>query len=158
MSQLLQKGLFQVAPLMPITWWSKAASSLNVIMCLCLCLLSELMFFSSLAFGNCNGLAVVDYLQKTVLLCMSTLDVYGTTDPYQRLTRSPRRNRQSTSGSSATNLYGPTTHTCTYWLSCTCHKRLLHLPVPVFWSCIFAVSVFCFFFPFFICIFSSFKG
>uniref|UniRef100_A0A3P9HAW1 Syntaxin binding protein 5-like n=1 Tax=Oryzias latipes TaxID=8090 RepID=A0A3P9HAW1_ORYLA len=53
--------------------------------------------YGLLAFGNCNGLAVVDYLQKTVLLCISTLDLYGATDPYQRLTRSPRRNRQSTS-------------------------------------------------------------
>ncbi|XP_014190225.1 syntaxin-binding protein 5-like isoform X12 [Haplochromis burtoni] len=53
--------------------------------------------YGLLAFGNCNGLAVVDYLQKTVILCMSTLDLYGSTDPYQRLTRSPRRNRQSTS-------------------------------------------------------------
>ncbi|KAF7216099.1 syntaxin-binding protein 5-like isoform X17 [Nothobranchius furzeri] len=54
--------------------------------------------YGLLAFGNCNGLAVVDYLQKTVILCMSTVDLYGATDPYQRLTRSPRRNRQSTSG------------------------------------------------------------
>ncbi|XP_040924906.1 syntaxin-binding protein 5-like isoform X13 [Betta splendens] len=54
--------------------------------------------YGLLAFGNCNGLAVVDYLQKTILLCMSTLDLYGAADPYQRLTRSPRRNRQSTSG------------------------------------------------------------
>ncbi|CAL8267638.1 unnamed protein product [Lota lota] len=53
--------------------------------------------YGLLAFGNCNGLAVVDYLQKTVLLCMSTLDLYGAADPYQRLTRSPRKNRQSTS-------------------------------------------------------------
>ncbi|XP_032424369.1 syntaxin-binding protein 5-like isoform X11 [Xiphophorus hellerii] len=53
--------------------------------------------YGLLAFGNCNGLAVVDYLQKTVILCISTLDLYGATDPYQRLTRSPRRNRQSTS-------------------------------------------------------------
>ncbi|XP_054603064.1 syntaxin-binding protein 5-like isoform X8 [Nothobranchius furzeri] len=53
--------------------------------------------YGLLAFGNCNGLAVVDYLQKTVILCMSTVDLYGATDPYQRLTRSPRRNRQSTS-------------------------------------------------------------
>lgn len=58
---------------------------------------------SSLAFGNCNGLAVVDYLQKTILMCMSTLDLYGTADPYQRLTRSPRRNRQSTSGNTRTH-------------------------------------------------------
>ncbi|XP_019124480.2 syntaxin-binding protein 5-like isoform X10 [Larimichthys crocea] len=54
--------------------------------------------YGLLAFGNSNGLAVVDYLQKTILLCMSTLDLYGAADPYQRLTRSPRRNRQSTSG------------------------------------------------------------
>ncbi|XP_019945190.1 syntaxin-binding protein 5-like isoform X13 [Paralichthys olivaceus] len=53
--------------------------------------------YGLLAFGNCNGLAIVDYLQKTILLCMSTLDLYGAADPYQRLTRSPRRNRQSTS-------------------------------------------------------------
>ncbi|XP_054887907.1 syntaxin-binding protein 5-like isoform X7 [Poeciliopsis prolifica] len=53
--------------------------------------------YGLLAFGNCNGLAVVDYLQKTVILCISTLDLYGATDPYQRLSRSPRRNRQSTS-------------------------------------------------------------
>ncbi|KAG7502844.1 syntaxin-binding protein 5-like isoform X10 [Solea senegalensis] len=54
--------------------------------------------YGLLAFGNCSGLVVVDYLQKTILLCMSTLDLYGAADPYQRLTRSPRRNRQSTSG------------------------------------------------------------
>uniref|UniRef100_A0A3P8W6Q5 Syntaxin-binding protein 5-like n=1 Tax=Cynoglossus semilaevis TaxID=244447 RepID=A0A3P8W6Q5_CYNSE len=54
--------------------------------------------YGLLAFGNCNGLAIVDYLQKTILLCMSTLELYGAADPYQRLTRSPRRNRQSTSG------------------------------------------------------------
>ncbi|KAM8858114.1 syntaxin-binding protein 5-like isoform 4-T4 [Synchiropus picturatus] len=53
--------------------------------------------YGLMAFGNCNGLAVVDYLQKSILLCMSTLDLYGSADPYQRLTRSPRRNRQSTS-------------------------------------------------------------
>ncbi|XP_035995453.1 syntaxin-binding protein 5-like isoform X11 [Fundulus heteroclitus] len=53
--------------------------------------------YGLLAFGNCNGLAVVDYIQKTVILCISTVDLYGATDPYQRLTRSPRRNRQSTS-------------------------------------------------------------
>ncbi|KAM8854631.1 syntaxin-binding protein 5-like isoform 16-T16 [Spinachia spinachia] len=53
--------------------------------------------YGLLALGNCNGLAVVDFLQKTILLCVSTLDLYGAADPYQRLTRSPRRNRQSTS-------------------------------------------------------------
>uniref|UniRef100_A0A7N5ZQU5 Syntaxin-binding protein 5-like n=1 Tax=Anabas testudineus TaxID=64144 RepID=A0A7N5ZQU5_ANATE len=61
--------------------------------------------YGLLAFGNCNGLAVVDYLQKSILLCMSTLDLYGAADPYQRLTRSPRRNRQSTSGSTQTHTH-----------------------------------------------------
>ncbi|XP_072542738.1 syntaxin-binding protein 5-like isoform X8 [Salminus brasiliensis] len=54
--------------------------------------------YGLLALGNCNGLAVVDYLQKTVILCMSTVELYGSADPFQRLTRSPRKNRQSTSG------------------------------------------------------------
>ncbi|XP_016309722.1 syntaxin-binding protein 5-like isoform X5 [Sinocyclocheilus anshuiensis] len=54
--------------------------------------------YGLLALGNCNGLVVVDYLQKTILLCMSTLELYGSADPFQRLTRSPRKNRQSTSG------------------------------------------------------------
>ncbi|XP_022536225.2 syntaxin-binding protein 5-like isoform X10 [Astyanax mexicanus] len=54
--------------------------------------------YGLLALGNCNGLAVVDYLQKTVILCMSTVELYGAADPFQRLTRSPRKNRQSTSG------------------------------------------------------------
>ncbi|XP_056098066.1 syntaxin-binding protein 5-like isoform X10 [Rhinichthys klamathensis goyatoka] len=54
--------------------------------------------YGLLAVGNCNGLAVVDYLQKTILLCMNTLELYGSADPFQRLTRSPRKNRQSTSG------------------------------------------------------------
>ncbi|KAG9271182.1 syntaxin-binding protein 5-like isoform X1 [Astyanax mexicanus] len=53
--------------------------------------------YGLLALGNCNGLAVVDYLQKTVILCMSTVELYGAADPFQRLTRSPRKNRQSTS-------------------------------------------------------------
>ncbi|XP_058248504.1 syntaxin-binding protein 5-like isoform X7 [Hemibagrus wyckioides] len=53
--------------------------------------------YGLLALGNCNGLAVVDYQQKTVIVCMSTLELYGSADPFQRLTRSPRKNRQSTS-------------------------------------------------------------
>uniref|UniRef100_A0A673ZG14 Syntaxin-binding protein 5-like n=1 Tax=Salmo trutta TaxID=8032 RepID=A0A673ZG14_SALTR len=54
--------------------------------------------YGLLAFGSCNGLVMVDYIQKTILMCVSTLDLYGAADPYQRLTRSPRKNRQSTSG------------------------------------------------------------
>ncbi|XP_026001386.1 syntaxin-binding protein 5-like isoform X10 [Astatotilapia calliptera] len=68
--------------------------------------------YGLLAFGNCYGLAVVDYLQKTVILCMSTLDLYGSTDPYQRLTRSPRRNRQSTSDHVNGHCTSPTSQPC----------------------------------------------
>uniref|UniRef100_A0A4W5MU17 Syntaxin binding protein 5L n=1 Tax=Hucho hucho TaxID=62062 RepID=A0A4W5MU17_9TELE len=50
--------------------------------------------YGLLAFGTCNGLVVVDYIQKTILMCVSTLDLYGAADPYQRLTCSPRKNRQ----------------------------------------------------------------
>uniref|UniRef100_A0AAZ3P2C5 Syntaxin-binding protein 5-like n=1 Tax=Oncorhynchus tshawytscha TaxID=74940 RepID=A0AAZ3P2C5_ONCTS len=68
--------------------------------------------YGLLAFGNCNGLTVVDFLQKTILMCMGTLDLYGAADPYQRLTRSPRKNRQSTSGRGT-----PTPHFCMRGLS-----------------------------------------
>uniref|UniRef100_A0A8C3BZL1 Syntaxin-binding protein 5-like n=1 Tax=Cairina moschata TaxID=8855 RepID=A0A8C3BZL1_CAIMO len=47
--------------------------------------------YGLVAFGNCNGLAVVDFMQKTVLLSMGTLDLYGSSDPYQRQPRSPRK-------------------------------------------------------------------
>ncbi|NXW45605.1 STB5L protein, partial [Nyctiprogne leucopyga] len=50
--------------------------------------------YGLVAFGNCNGLAVVDFMQKTVLLSMGTLDLYGSSDPYQRQPRSPRRSKQ----------------------------------------------------------------
>ncbi|XP_051782340.1 syntaxin-binding protein 5-like isoform X1 [Erpetoichthys calabaricus] len=50
--------------------------------------------YGLVAFGNCNGLAVVDFIQKTVLLSMGTIDLYGSSDPYQRQPRSPRRSKQ----------------------------------------------------------------
>nr|XP_042913181.1 syntaxin-binding protein 5 [Parasteatoda tepidariorum] len=43
------------------------------------------------AYGNENGLAIVDIVQKTCLLNMTTPDLYGSADPYQRLPKSPRR-------------------------------------------------------------------
>uniref|UniRef100_A0A674I9S7 Syntaxin binding protein 5L n=1 Tax=Terrapene triunguis TaxID=2587831 RepID=A0A674I9S7_9SAUR len=52
--------------------------------------------YELVAFGNCNGLAVVDFMQKTVLLSMGTIDLYGSSDPYQRQPRSPRKNKQFT--------------------------------------------------------------
>ncbi|XP_075053568.1 syntaxin-binding protein 5-like isoform X8 [Mixophyes fleayi] len=54
--------------------------------------------YGLVAFGNCNGLAVVDYIQKTILLSMGTIDLYGTNDPYQRQLRSPRKSKQFTAG------------------------------------------------------------
>ncbi|XP_041437337.1 syntaxin-binding protein 5-like isoform X4 [Xenopus laevis] len=54
--------------------------------------------YGLVAFGNCNGLAVVDYIQKTILLSMGTIDLYGSSDPYQRQPRSPRKSKQFTAG------------------------------------------------------------
>uniref|UniRef100_A0A673YD26 Syntaxin binding protein 5a (tomosyn) n=1 Tax=Salmo trutta TaxID=8032 RepID=A0A673YD26_SALTR len=50
--------------------------------------------YGLIVFGNSNGLAVVDYLQKTVLLNLGTVELYGSNDPYQRQARSPRKTRQ----------------------------------------------------------------
>ncbi|XP_076013433.1 syntaxin-binding protein 5 isoform X5 [Genypterus blacodes] len=44
--------------------------------------------------GNSNGLAVVDYLQNTLLLNMGTSELYSPSDPYQRQPHSPRKARQ----------------------------------------------------------------
>lgn len=49
-------------------------------------------------FGNSNGLAVVDYIQKTVVLNLGTVELYGSNDPYQRQPRSPRKTRQPSGG------------------------------------------------------------
>ncbi|XP_042524251.1 syntaxin-binding protein 5-like isoform X6 [Dipodomys spectabilis] len=50
--------------------------------------------YGIVAFGNCNGLVVVDFIQKTVLLSMGTIDLYRSSDLYQRQPRSPRKNKQ----------------------------------------------------------------
>ncbi|XP_017505798.1 syntaxin-binding protein 5 isoform X6 [Manis javanica] len=49
-------------------------------------------------FGNCNGIALVDYLQKAVLLNLGTIELYGSNDPYRREPRSPRKSRQPSGG------------------------------------------------------------
>uniref|UniRef100_A0A672TCF9 Syntaxin-binding protein 5-like n=1 Tax=Sinocyclocheilus grahami TaxID=75366 RepID=A0A672TCF9_SINGR len=54
--------------------------------------------YGLVAFGNGNGLAVVDYLQKTVLLNVSTAELYGSTDPHHRQPHSPRKTRQPSAG------------------------------------------------------------
>uniref|UniRef100_A0A671NAY7 Syntaxin-binding protein 5-like n=1 Tax=Sinocyclocheilus anshuiensis TaxID=1608454 RepID=A0A671NAY7_9TELE len=54
--------------------------------------------YGLVAFGNGNGLAVVDYLQKTLLLNVSTAELYGSTDPHHRQPHSPRKTRQPSAG------------------------------------------------------------
>lgn len=50
--------------------------------------------YGLVVFGNCNGIAMVDYVQKAVLLNLGTIELYGSNDPYQRQPRSPRKTRQ----------------------------------------------------------------
>ncbi|KAM3871541.1 syntaxin-binding protein 5 isoform 2-T2 [Diretmus argenteus] len=50
--------------------------------------------YGLVVFGNSNGLAVVDYLQKTLLLNMGTSELYSPSEPYQRQPHSPRKTRQ----------------------------------------------------------------
>ncbi|XP_056151191.1 syntaxin-binding protein 5 isoform X2 [Lampris incognitus] len=49
--------------------------------------------YGLVVFGNSNGVAVVDYLQKTLLLNMGMLELYSPADPCQRQPRSPRKAR-----------------------------------------------------------------
>jgi hypothetical protein len=44
-----------------------------------------------LVFGLDNGLVVIDFLSKSILMNMATADLYGTMDPFQRTTASPKR-------------------------------------------------------------------
>uniref|UniRef100_A0A8C6KJ09 Syntaxin-binding protein 5-like n=1 Tax=Nothobranchius furzeri TaxID=105023 RepID=A0A8C6KJ09_NOTFU len=55
--------------------------------------------YGLVVFGNSNGLVVVDYIQKTVVLNLGTVELYGSNDPYQRQPRSPRKTRQPSGGS-----------------------------------------------------------
>uniref|UniRef100_A0A1A8MIM7 Syntaxin-binding protein 5-like n=1 Tax=Nothobranchius pienaari TaxID=704102 RepID=A0A1A8MIM7_9TELE len=54
--------------------------------------------YGLVVFGNCNGLAVADYLQKTLLLNLGTSELYSPSDPCQRQPRSPRKPRQPSGG------------------------------------------------------------
>ena len=49
------------------------------------------MFVDRLIFGLENGLVVIDYLSQSILMNMATADLYGTMDPFQRTSVSPRR-------------------------------------------------------------------
>jgi len=68
----------------------------------------------SVVFGNSNGLAVVDYLQKALLLHMATSELYSPADPYQRQPRSPRKVRQPSGG----ELHAQRLCVCVSMLSC----------------------------------------
>ncbi|XP_040056144.2 syntaxin-binding protein 5 isoform X4 [Gasterosteus aculeatus] len=59
--------------------------------------------YGLVVFGNSNGLAVVDYLQKTLLLNMGTSELYSPSDPYHRQPRSPRKVRQSSGATCDSN-------------------------------------------------------
>ncbi|CAB1415521.1 unnamed protein product, partial [Pleuronectes platessa] len=59
--------------------------------------------YGLVVFGNSNGLGVVDYLQKTLLLNMGTSELYSPSDPYQRQPCSPRKARQLSGGISESN-------------------------------------------------------
>ncbi|XP_064488140.1 syntaxin-binding protein 5-like isoform X2 [Ornithodoros turicata] len=48
--------------------------------------------YNLLAYGNECGLVIVDLTMKTCVLNLGTPDLYGSSDPYQRVPRSPKRN------------------------------------------------------------------
>uniref|UniRef100_A0A3Q3N6J2 Syntaxin-binding protein 5-like n=1 Tax=Mastacembelus armatus TaxID=205130 RepID=A0A3Q3N6J2_9TELE len=64
--------------------------------------------YGLVVFGNSNGLAVVDYVQKTVVLNLGTVELYGSNDPYQRQPRSPRKTRQPSGAKMSRKLSLPT--------------------------------------------------
>uniref|UniRef100_A0A7N6BU81 Lethal giant larvae homologue 2 domain-containing protein n=1 Tax=Anabas testudineus TaxID=64144 RepID=A0A7N6BU81_ANATE len=64
--------------------------------------------YGLVVFGNSNGLAVVDYVQKTVVLNLGTVELYGSNDPYQRQPRSPRKTRQPSGATSEDRCKSPT--------------------------------------------------
>ncbi|XP_067273722.1 syntaxin-binding protein 5a isoform X2 [Pseudorasbora parva] len=90
-SPLKQSPGYQVELVVQLVWVSgeppQQISSLAINSC-----------YGLVVFGNSNGLAVVDYLQKTVLLNLGTVELYGSNDPYQRQLRSPRKSRQPSGG------------------------------------------------------------
>lgn len=65
-------------------------------------LTGSVFLFYRVAFGSGNGLAVVDYLQKTLLVNVSNAELYGSTDPHHRQPHSPRKTRQPSAGEQTT--------------------------------------------------------
>ncbi|RWS07834.1 syntaxin-binding protein 5-like isoform X9, partial [Dinothrombium tinctorium] len=44
-----------------------------------------------LAYGNENGLVIIDLIQKSIVVNIATFELYGTADPFQRYLKSPKR-------------------------------------------------------------------
>jgi len=44
-----------------------------------------------LAYGNENGICIIDIIQKSVVFNISTPDIYGPMDPFQRYSKSPKK-------------------------------------------------------------------
>uniref|UniRef100_A0A674C7N3 Syntaxin-binding protein 5-like n=1 Tax=Salmo trutta TaxID=8032 RepID=A0A674C7N3_SALTR len=83
-------------------------------------------FYGLVAFGNSNGLAVVDYLQKILLLNMGTSELYSPSDPYQRQPRSPRKKRQPSGG-----MYVPRNEKWSIFGQKVESERLQYLPYAI---------------------------
>uniref|UniRef100_A0A672QQE9 Syntaxin-binding protein 5-like n=1 Tax=Sinocyclocheilus grahami TaxID=75366 RepID=A0A672QQE9_SINGR len=100
-SPLKQSPGYQVELVVQLVWVSgeppQQISSLAINSC-----------YGLVVFGNSNGLAVVDYLQKTVLLNLGTVELYSSNDPYQRQLRSPRKSRQPSGAKMSRKLSLPT--------------------------------------------------
>ncbi|XP_061699134.1 syntaxin-binding protein 5 isoform X8 [Syngnathoides biaculeatus] len=64
--------------------------------------------YGLVVFGNTNGLAVVDYLQKTLLLNLGTSELHSPSEPIQRQPCSPRKARHP-SGALCDSSDGPNT-------------------------------------------------
>jgi hypothetical protein len=48
-----------------------------------------------MTYGTDFGIVIVDIVQKVCILNMSSPDLYGSADPYQRVPRSPKRDNNS---------------------------------------------------------------
>ena len=68
-------------------------------------LFSSFLILSRLIFGLENGLVVIDYLSKFILMNMATADLYGTMDPFQRTASPKRRGPSNESNNDDSNIF-----------------------------------------------------
>lgn len=55
----------------------------------------KLLSYSSLLFGTDESIVAVDYVSRSILLNISTVDLYGASDPFQRGQKSPKKKNES---------------------------------------------------------------